>query len=117
MSRDEFIAAITRRFGMDDLSEILPAAEWIWENYVVSVEVPWEGAVTNEERASIREERLRSTDASVWTDEFMAVIDGGATVDWALMVAWFANAIETGRRVGHEQGYAAGMTAEAEALT
>ena len=86
-------------------------------NTTVGSEWGWriEGeSVTNEERANIL---LSTTDAAIWTDQFMAVIDGGATVDWGLMVGWFANAIETGRRVGHEQGYVAGMTAAAEALT
>ena len=30
-------------------------------------------------------------DAAYWTDEFMKVADGGADVDWGLMISWFAN--------------------------
>lgn len=33
-----------------------------------------------------------TTNAAVWADEFMQVVEGGATVDWGLMVGWFANA-------------------------
>lgn len=36
MSKEEFMAAAIERFGLDDLSEILPALEWVWENYHLS---------------------------------------------------------------------------------
>ncbi len=38
-----------------------------------------------------------TTDAAVWAEEFLAVMDAGATVDFGLMVGWFANAIETAK--------------------
>ena len=66
------------------------------------------------------EERLRSTtDAAVWAEEFCRVMRAYVVpvIDEGLMISWFANAIEMGRQAGHEQGYAAGMTAAAEALT
>lgn len=47
-----------------------------------------------------RTKRLYATDdAAVWTDEFMSVVENGATVDWGLMVGWFANAIETAKNL------------------
>lgn len=45
---------------------------------------------------NVDQERLyATTEPAVWTDEFMGVVERGATVDWGLMVAWFANAIAT----------------------
>lgn len=40
---------------------------------------------------------LCTTDAQVWAEEFAKV---QPTVDEGLMIGWFANAIETGRRAG-----------------
>lgn len=50
-----------------------------------------------------------TTDAMVWTEEFMAVVRNGATVDEGLMIGWFANAIRTGRRFGYDAGYQDGQ--------
>jgi hypothetical protein len=44
-----------------------------------------------------------TTDASVWTDEFMKLVKTGIDVDWDLMIGWFANAIETGRATGRSE--------------
>lgn len=52
-----------------------------------------------------------TTNAAVWAEEFLKVVggaippseDGGAAVDFGLMVGWFANAIETGRNAGRAQ--------------
>lgn len=47
-------------------------------------------------------ERLyATTDAAVWAEEFLGVVEAGATVDFGLMVGWFANAIETAK-VAHD---------------
>lgn len=44
-------------------------------------------------------ERLyATTDAMVWAEEFMAVVESGATVDAGLMLGWFANAMATAER-------------------
>ncbi len=44
-------------------------------------------------------ERLyATTDAQVWAQEFMDVVNGGADVDEALMIGWFANAMATAER-------------------
>lgn len=44
------------------------------------------------------ERRLRATtDAQVWATEFLRVVSEGATVDFGLMVGWFANAIESAK--------------------
>lgn len=48
--------------------------------------------------SAIVKKLLATTDASVWTDEFMTEFgDRKDDIDWGLMVGWFANAIETGR--------------------
>lgn len=48
--------------------------------------------------STVDEKLLRSTtDAAVWTNEFIKVVPDA---DWGLMVGWFANAIETGRDAG-----------------
>ncbi len=41
------------------------------------------------------------TDASKWTDEFLAIFPAG-TNDWGTLVGWFANAIEAGRGLEEE---------------
>ena len=42
------------------------------------------------------ERRLYATDdAMVWAQEFVNVVEAGATVDVGLMVGWFANAMAT----------------------
>jgi hypothetical protein len=41
---------------------------------------------------------LRSTDAKVWAEAFMKVMQSGVQIDEGLMITWFANAIETGKR-------------------
>lgn len=44
-------------------------------------------------------ERLyATTDAAVWAEEFLAVVEGGADVDFGLVVGWFANAMATQER-------------------
>lgn len=42
-----------------------------------------------------------TTDAAVWTDEFMRLFPHGT--DWGTMVGWFANAIEVGRSAGQRE--------------
>jgi hypothetical protein len=43
---------------------------------------------------------LETTDARKWAQEFMREFgDRKAEIDEGLMIAWFANAIETGRRI------------------
>lgn len=47
-----------------------------------------------------------TTDASVWAREFVRIVvetEPGVTVDFGLMVGWFANAIETGRAAGRTE--------------
>ena len=44
---------------------------------------------------------LSTTDAAVWADEYVKLYGG----DWGLMVAWFANAIETGRAAGRDDDH------------
>ena len=47
---------------------------------------------------------IESTDAQRWAREFMALFgDRLGDVDEALMLTWFANAIEAGRRAGREE--------------
>lgn len=52
-------------------------------------------------------EIIQSGDAAVWTDQFVARFgDKWSEPDgelWGLMVGWFANAIETGKRIGGEK--------------
>lgn len=44
---------------------------------------------------------LATTDARVWASEFMErFADRRDEIDESLMLAWFANAIETGRAAG-----------------
>lgn len=44
-----------------------------------------------------------SPDATVWAKAFQdLIVDGGVTIDEGLMIGWFANALECGRRVGIE---------------
>jgi hypothetical protein len=47
----------------------------------------------------ITEKLHTTTDAQVWASEFMKVVEAGATVDEGLMIGWFANAIETAKRL------------------
>ena len=42
---------------------------------------------------------LSTTDAMVWTSEFLAQFP--VNIDEGTMISWFANAIETGRDAGH----------------
>lgn len=58
-----------------------------------------------------------TTDASVWTDEFMRLVEAGMVIDWGTMVGWFANAIEVGREAGRKQsdGLATGGIVSEEA--
>jgi hypothetical protein len=47
-----------------------------------------------------------TTDASVWAGEFMKIVNAmppGMTVDFGFIVGWFANAIETAKRIAVEQ--------------
>jgi len=44
-----------------------------------------------------------TTDARMWAWEFLDVIESGVDIDEALMVGWFANAIETGRAAGRRE--------------
>lgn len=49
---------------------------------------------------------LSTTDARVWAEEFVRLVvetEPGVTVDFGLMVGWFANAIETGRAAGRAE--------------
>lgn len=43
---------------------------------------------------------LSTTDAMVWAGEAMRLFPDGMPPDKALLLAWFANAIETGREAG-----------------
>lgn len=46
-------------------------------------------------------ELLNTTDARVWAKEFMLLFgETKENIDEGLMIAWFANAIETGRSAG-----------------
>ena len=36
---------------------------------------------------------ISSTDAAVWTDEFIARFGGKETPDWGTMIGWFSNAM------------------------
>lgn len=51
-----------------------------------------------------------TTDAMVWAEEFCRIFDGrtisaeeGVGIDLGTMLAWFANAIETGRNAGRKE--------------
>lgn len=51
-----------------------------------------------------------TTDASIWAEEFCRIFVGQTVtttnegaVDEGLMIAWFANAIETGRNAGRKE--------------
>jgi len=47
---------------------------------------------------------LETTDAQEWAQEFMRLFgDRRDEIDEGLMISWFANAIETGRRAGEGQ--------------
>lgn len=52
---------------------------------------------------------INTTDAMVWADEFVRIFSGqvisdeNEAVNVGLMVAWFANAIETGRNFGRKE--------------
>jgi hypothetical protein len=49
---------------------------------------------------------LSTTDASVWASEFMRMFSQRLNeIDEGLMIAWFANAIETGRDAGKNESY------------
>lgn len=46
------------------------------------------------------------TDAQKWSEKFLEVIDPmSIDIDEALMIGWFANAIEAGRAAGRKQGH------------
>jgi len=55
---------------------------------------------------------LETTDAAVWATKFVEIFRGeivggeteGARLDVGTMIGWFANAIETGRNEGIQQG-------------
>ena len=63
-----------------------------------------------------------TTNAAVWAEEFcrlFVVCTSDDLVDddrVGLMIGWFANAIETGRQAGYEQGYADGQRETSHAL-
>lgn len=47
---------------------------------------------------------LETTDGQKWAQEFMRLFgDRRDEIDEGLMIGWFANAIETGRRAGEGQ--------------
>lgn len=35
-TKAEFLTAVSARFGFDDLAEIMPAMEWVWDNFHVT---------------------------------------------------------------------------------
>lgn len=50
-------------------------------------------------------ELLQTSDAQQWAREFIARFGAKLVeIDEGLMLAWFANAIETGRTFGYEKG-------------
>jgi hypothetical protein len=66
---------------------------------------------------------LSTTDATVWASKFVQQFDKRSVridtqhtddVGEGTMIAWFANAIETGRTAGHQDGMAAGTAGWAE---
>lgn len=53
-------------------------------------------------------QRLETTDAKVWAEEFVRIVTdpgnpGADPTDAGFMVGWFANAIERGRTAGYHQ--------------
>lgn len=45
-----------------------------------------------------------TTDAAVWADRFIDLVEAGHDpTDFGWVVVWFANAIEVGRAHGHER--------------
>lgn len=35
VSREEFLDEVRKRWNMDDLTEIMPAAEWIYDHWMI----------------------------------------------------------------------------------
>ena len=46
---------------------------------------------------------LSTTDAAVWAGEFHKLTEAGVSIDEGLMIGWFANAIETARRIERDE--------------
>src|SRR5688500_457630 len=49
------------------------------------------------------EKLYETTDAYAWAETFMDAVNQGAVVDIGRMVGWFANAIETAKRITAEE--------------
>ena len=56
----------------------------------------------------LKQDILQTTNPGIWSEEFMGLFgDRKGEIDDGLMISWFANAIETGRRAGEKEASAA----------